>query len=116
LSNSLKWKIFWADLNPVQGSEQAGMRPVLVFSVDVINDVLPVVTVLPITSLKPGRQIYPTEAKLIASENDLQYDSIVMAHQIRALSKSRLNGQCGEVVLPSVKASIEQAIRIYLGL
>jgi len=53
--------IFLADLNPVVGSEQKGKRPVLVVSDEDFNQVMPVVTILPITSLKKGRRVYPNE-------------------------------------------------------
>ena len=111
-----KWNIFWADLDPVKVSEQAGKRPVLVVSNDIVNQVLPVVTVLPLTSLKPGRFVYPTEARLMAGETGLQQDSIAMAHQIRAIMKTRLGQQCGQITQQSVKHAVEQAMRVYLDL
>ena len=57
----MKWKIYKADLNPVTGSEQKGARPVLIISDDAYSTVMPLVTILPLTSLKPGRIIYPNE-------------------------------------------------------
>ena len=54
---SYRMGIFLADLNPVIGSEQKGKRPVLVVSDEVFNSVVPVLTILPITSLKKGRRI-----------------------------------------------------------
>ncbi len=56
-----KWRIFLANLNPVIGSEEGKTRPVLVISEEEINQILPVVNVLPITSRKSGRRIYPNE-------------------------------------------------------
>jgi mRNA interferase MazF len=47
-----KWSVFMADLNPVKGSEQQGKRPVLVISDETTNTIMPVVTILPLTSLK----------------------------------------------------------------
>ena len=58
---SFRWNIFLANLDPVIGSEQGKTRPVLVISEDQINRILPVVNVLPITSRKAGRKIYPNE-------------------------------------------------------
>jgi mRNA interferase MazF len=52
-----QWNIFWADLNPIKGSEQSGRRPVLVISEEVVNQVLPIVTVVCLTSFKDGRKI-----------------------------------------------------------
>lgn len=63
-----QWNIFLADLNPVKGSEQKGIRPVLVISEEVVNQTLPIVTILAITSFKKGRNIYPIE--YLSSELD----------------------------------------------
>jgi mRNA interferase MazF len=65
--NIRKWSIYRADLNPVIGSEQGKTRPVLVISEDEINNLLNIVNVLPITSRKPGRNIYPNEVLLPAN-------------------------------------------------
>lgn len=111
-----QWGIFWADLNPVKGSEQAGKRPVLVLSVEPVNQALPIVTILAITSVKNSRQVYPTEVYLEADQSGLPKDSIVMAHQIRAISKDRLNEKCGTVEDELVRSAIQSAVRRYLGL
>lgn len=62
-----RWRIFWVSLDAVAGSEQAGKRPALVVSPEEVNHSLPVVTVLPITSFKPGRKVYATESRLYDS-------------------------------------------------
>ena len=89
--------IFLADLNPVIGSEQRGKRPVLVVSDEVFNSVMPVVTILPLTSLKKGRRIYPNEVLLPKGIGGLSTDSIILAHQIRTISKQRLGKLLGFV-------------------
>ena len=58
---TFRWSVFLANLDPVIGSEQSKTRPVLVVSEEDINQILPVVNVLPITSRKAGRKIYPNE-------------------------------------------------------
>jgi mRNA interferase MazF len=58
---NVQWAVYWAQLDPIEGMEQAGLRPVLVISVDEVNSNIPIVTVLPLTSLKPNRNIYPIE-------------------------------------------------------
>lgn len=63
-----KWSIYRANLNSVIGSEQGKSRPVLVVSEDQINDLLNTVNVIPITSRKTGRKIYPNES-LISANN-----------------------------------------------
>ena len=57
-----QWHVFLASLNPVRGSEQSGRRPVLIVSREEINQVLPVVNTVPLTSRKIGRRVYPNEA------------------------------------------------------
>jgi mRNA interferase MazF len=63
-----KWHIYRADLDPVVGSEQGKTRPVVVISEDEINDLLNIVNVLPVTSRKPERNIYPNEVLLEAKK------------------------------------------------
>jgi len=58
--------VFWADMDPVKGSEQAEVRPVLVISAEEVNKALPVVTIVSLTSVKPGRKVYPIEVLLDA--------------------------------------------------
>lgn len=64
-----RWSIYKADLDPVIGSEQGKSRPVLIISEDAINDLLNIVNVLPITSRKPERQIYPNELSIPAEQS-----------------------------------------------
>ncbi|HMF31602.1 MAG TPA: type II toxin-antitoxin system PemK/MazF family toxin [Candidatus Lokiarchaeia archaeon] len=111
-----KWTIFSADLNPVIGSEQGGTRPVLVISDETYNTVMPVVTILPLTSLKAGRKVYPNEALLESGTGHLPRDSIVLAHQIRTISKQRLGEAMGEIDQSSIQDSINEAIRVHLNL
>lgn len=111
-----QWGIFWAVLDPVRGSEQAGFRPVLVISSEEVNMSLPIVTIVSLTSVKPGRKVYPIEAYLYKDETGLLKDSIVMAHQIRAIAKERLGEKCGELKNDETKEKIRNAIRIYLDL
>lgn len=114
--NNYQWCIFWADLNPTKGSEQSGFRPVLVISSEEANQVLPVVTIMSITSYKKERKVYSIEALLESSKTGLPKDSIAMAHQIRTISKERLEEKCGEIKSESVKHTINNAIRKYLDL
>jgi mRNA interferase MazF len=59
-----RWSIYLVNLDPVMGSEQGKTRPVLVMSDDDINAILPIINILPITSYKQGRKIYPNEVFL----------------------------------------------------
>lgn len=101
-----QWHIFQANLDPVTGSEQRGTRPVLVVSDEDFNQLMPVVTVLPLTSSKPGRQIYPNEVLLPKGTAGLPEDSIVMAHQIRTISKTRLKDLYGTIQNKPLRESI----------
>jgi mRNA interferase MazF len=113
---SYKWSVFMADLNPVIGSEQQGRRPVLVISDETTNTVMPVVTVLPLTSLKKGRKLYPNEALLKTGVAGLDSDSIVLAHQIRTISKQRLALCLGTISDTNLQARINDAMRVHLNL
>ncbi|MCL5771806.1 MAG: type II toxin-antitoxin system PemK/MazF family toxin [Actinobacteria bacterium] len=116
---NLKWKIFSADLNPVIGSEQKGTRPVLIISDDDYSNVMPLVTILPFTSLKSGRKVYPNEV-LITKQNyketGLSFDSIILAHQIRTISKKRLLVPIGSIENIEIQEKINDALRIHLNL
>jgi mRNA interferase MazF len=111
-----KWSVFMADLNPVIGSEQQGRRPVLVISDETTNSVMPVVTILPLTSLKKGRRVYPNEALLKKGVAGLESDSIVLAHQIRTISKQRLMTCLGVISDANLQAQINEAMRVHLNL
>jgi mRNA interferase MazF len=111
-----QWNIFWVDLDPVKGSEQTGKRPVLVISEEAVNLALPIVTVICLTTLKPGRKIYPIEALLNPDECGLPQPSIAMAHQIRALAKERLTEICGSINKEETREKIRNAVKLYLDL
>lgn len=113
---SYQWNIFWAELDPTRGSEQSGTRPVLVISAEEANEVLPIVTVLSLTSVKPGRKVYSIETFVAAKDTGLPKDSIVMAHQIRSISKDRLKEKCGEIVSEEIKNNVRESIKGYLDL
>jgi len=81
-----QYDVYLADLNPTIGREQFGKRPVLIISNNYEN-LLDVVTIIPITSLKNGRKIYPNELLL---QNELEKPSILLCQQIRTISKKRL--------------------------
>jgi len=85
-----KWGIYYCSLDPAQGSEQRGYRPVLVVSNDAVNRSIPVSTILPFSSIKEGMKIYPTEVFIPAEVSGLEKDSVVMLQQVRTLSHKRL--------------------------
>ncbi len=111
-----RWSIYRANLDPVVGSEQGKSRPVLVISDNEINELLSVVNVLPITSRKNRRQIYPNEALLESEFSGLPNESIVLCYQIRTLDKLRLSSKLGEVLSESKQNEILAALCFQLGI
>ncbi len=105
-----QWNVFLASLDPVRGSEQAGKRPVLVVSREHVNQILPVVNVVPLTSVKsPNRVIYPNEVLLPSNAGGLAVDSIALCYQVRTLDKARLEKHFGELTDFSLKNQIQNA-------
>jgi mRNA interferase MazF len=95
---SYQWHIFLARLDPIEGSEQAGTRPVLVVSREAMNRALPAVNVVPLTSRKSTTdEIYPNEVLLPQGTAGLAVDSIALTYQVRTLDKRRLSRDLGEV-------------------
>lgn len=86
--------IFYADLSPVTGSEQGGVRPVLIVQNDVGNKYSPTVIVLAITS-KINKAKMPTHIELCAEKYGLAKDSVILAEQIRTIDKQRLREKTG---------------------
>ncbi len=111
-----RWNLFLANPNPVIGSEQGKTRPVLVISEEAINQLLPVVNVLPITSKKSGRKIYPNEVLLPAKISGLDKESVVLCYQIRTLDKRRLIRQIGKIDIPEMQEKITEAVCFQLGI
>lgn len=111
-----RWSVWLAGLDPVVGSEQGKTRPVLVISRDTLNNILPVINVLPITSRKPNRRIYPNEALLSAGTAGLTADSIVLCYQIRTLDKQRLIRALGTLDDAMARESILEALRFQLAI
>ena len=108
-----KWDVCFCKLNPTQGSEQRGTRPVLVISNNAVNHNLPVSTILPLSAYKPNDKIYPTEVLLKADITGLPKDSIAMVQQIRTVAHSRLEPPVGHVKDIEAKTKILEAIRMY---
>ncbi|MEW6034279.1 MAG: type II toxin-antitoxin system PemK/MazF family toxin [Chloroflexota bacterium] len=106
------WSVFEADLDPVAGAEQKGTRPVLIVSNEEFNQAMPNVTVLPLTSTK--RRLYPCEVLLPAGKAGQPLESIVMAHQIRTISKQRLERLLGYLDDTQLQHEVHRAIKEHL--
>ena len=114
--NIRKWGIYRANLDPVIGSEQGRSRPVLVISEDEINNLLNTVNVLPITSRKQGRIIYPNEFLIDEAKYGLDNESIVLCHQIRTLDKQRLSFEYGLINEETSQIEILESLSFQLGI
>jgi mRNA interferase MazF len=106
--------IFFADLSPVVGSEQGGVRPVLVIQNDIGNRYSPTVIVAAITSQIDKAKL-PTHVEIAASEYNLDKDSVILLEQIRTIDKQRLQKKVTELD-DRVMQRIDEALRISLGL
>ena len=109
-----RWKIYLVNLDPTIGSEQSKTRPVLVISNEDINSVLPVLTVIPITSFKEGRKIYINEVFINTKVSGLKRDSIILCYQIRTIDKKRLIKEIGEIKMDKKKLEIMESLRYQL--
>ena len=106
--------IYYADLSPVVGSEQGGMRPVLIIQNDVGNRYSPTVIAAAITS-RMGKTKLPTHIDVYAERAGLTRDSIVLLEQVRTLDKRRLKEKMGHLD-EAVMRRIDVAIAVSLGL
>ena len=107
--------MFYADLSPVVGSEQGGIRPVIIIQNDIGNLHSPTVIAAAITS-QQGKTRLPTHIKIDCKENGLKSDSIVLTEQIRTIDKSRLKEKIGHVEDENVMIKINNALGVSFGL
>lgn len=112
MKNIVRGALFYADLDPIIGSEQQGIRPVLIIQNDVGNKHSPTVLVAPISTRKD--KLLPTHI-LIKQFDKLRHDSIILLEQIRVLDKTRLKGYMGMLEQEQMK-EVEEAISISFGL
>lgn len=107
--------MFYADLSPVIGSEQGGVRPVLIIQNDTGNKYSPTVIAAAITS-QTGKNKLPTHIEIGSRENGLKSDSVVLVEQIRTIDKSRLKEKIGHIEDQKVMNKVNDAIEISFGL
>lgn len=106
--------IYYADLSPVVGSEQGGVRPVLIVQNDVGNRFSPTVIAAAITSQR-GKAKLPTHILLDSQTTGLSRDSIVLLEQMRTIDKHRLKERMGRLDSGSM-GRVDQALSISFGL
>jgi mRNA interferase MazF len=106
--------IYYADLSPVVGSEQGGVRPVLIVQNDVGNKYSPTVIAAAITS-QTGKTNLPTHIRVDADRCGLSKDSVVLLEQIRTLDKRRLKERMGSLDNHAMH-QVDQALSVSFGL
>lgn len=106
--------IFYADLSPVVGSEQGGIRPVIIVQNDIGNKYSPTVIVAAITS-QINKAKLPTHVEISSEEYGLNKDSVVLLEQIRTLDKKRLKEKIGHMT-DSDMEKVDEALLVSVGL
>ncbi|HHY24071.1 MAG TPA: type II toxin-antitoxin system PemK/MazF family toxin [Clostridiaceae bacterium] len=106
--------IFYADLSPVVGSEQGGIRPVLVVQNDIGNKFSPTIIVAAITS-QINKAKLPTHIEINAQEYGLQKDSVILLEQVRTIDKKRIKEKIGHLD-DKLMEQVNEALYISLGL
>lgn len=107
--------VYRANLQPSEGSEQDGIRPVVIVSRNAMNQNSPVVVIVPFTDARNKTKTYPSHVRFKAGTAGLTMDSIAVCEQVRAVSKSRLKLALGKLSRAEL-ASIEAALKITLDL
>lgn len=111
--NIKRGDIFYADLSPVVGSEQGGIRPVLIIQNDIGNRYSPTVIAAAITS-QAGKHQLPTHVKL-EQFRGLRKDSTILLEQVRTIDRSRLREYIGRLETEELQA-VDQALTVSLGI
>ena len=107
--------MFYADLSPVVGSEQGGIRPVLIIQNDIGNKHSPTVITAAITS-QTGKTKLPTHIEIGSVNNGLKSDSVVLTEQIRTIDKSRLKEKIGHIDDEKIITKVNNALGVSFGL
>lgn len=106
-------EMYYADLSPVVGSEQGGIRPVLVVQNDIGNKYSPTVIAAAVTS-QINKAKLPTHIEIHAGSYGLNKDSVILLEQIRTLDKKRLKEKIGEIET-DVMSRVNEALLVSLG-
>lgn len=107
--------MFYADLSPVVGSEQGGIRPVLIIQNDMGNKYSPTVIAAAITS-QVNKNKLPTHIEIDSEEFGLKSDSVILTEQIRTIDKSRLKEKIGHINDEEIMDKINNALGVSFGL
>ena len=103
-----------ANLEPVEGSEQGGIRPVLIIQNDILNKHAPTTIIAPITS-KIYTKEYPTNVTIKKEDSKLKLDSVILLNQIKTIDKNRINKKIGSLDNFTMNR-VDRAIKVSLAL
>jgi mRNA interferase MazF len=109
-------EIYFVDLNPIKGREQAGVRPVLVLSIDEINRLPLVVTVVVGTKGENISRDYRSNVRVPPHESGLPMETVFLCFQIRSLDPGRFPARAAGKLSPSMLKKVEDTIRYCIGL
>lgn len=112
--NVRRGDVFYADLSPVIGSEQGGIRPVIVIQNDIGNRYSPTIIVAAITSQIDKAKL-PTHVELSKDASGLVKDSVILAEQLRTIDKRRLKEKTSRLD-EELMAKLDEALAISIGL
>jgi mRNA interferase MazF len=107
--------VYQARLDPPEGSEQAGVLPVIIMSREAINDSSPVVIIVPVTDRTHKTRIYPSHVVLKTGEGGLTKESVALGEQVRAINKTRFLNYLGHLSNGAI-TQIGAALKIALDL
>lgn len=113
MSEIKRGEIYWSDLSPVIGSEQAGVRPILIIQNDIGNKYSRTVIVAIIT--KQDKKNLPTHVKLSKEQYSLEYDSVIMLEQIRTIDKWRIGDKITSLD-PVKLREVDEKLTVSLGI
>ena len=111
----IRGDVYLAVLDPSQGMEQAGTRPVIVVTRDAINKHGPVVVIVPLTSRVTKGRLLPSHVEIKMGEGGLTADSVALCEQVRAISITRLTRELGHLSTTTI-SQLNSALKIALDL
>jgi mRNA interferase MazF len=109
-------QIYFVNLNPTQGKEQSGSRPVLILSVDEINRKQMVITVIPGTKGANIKRDFVTNVRVSTAESGLEIETVFLCFQVRSLDPSRFPENPVGMLSPNKMREVEASVRYVLGL
>lgn len=114
--NIERGEIYFVNLNPIQGKEQAGTRPVLVLSINALNQLPLVITVVVGTKGENIHRDFPTNVRVLPAESGLLLETVFLCFQIRSLDQSRFTSLAAGKLSSEKMLEVEETVRYCLGL